>query len=91
MQKHILNTDRRTFLISLRYRGTNGKFMFQEAHELKYILETYDNPQKGIEFIKEFNHTKSNFIKVSKESILKFCSWETETILYLENHYYFKK
>lgn len=65
--------------------------MFQEAHELKFILETYDNPQKGIEFIKEFNHTKNNFTKVSKESILSFCSWETEVILYLEKHYYFKK
>ena len=89
MQKHILNTDRRTFLISLSYRGTNGTFIFQEAHELKYILDTHDNPQKGILYIKEFNHIKCNFTKVSKQDILNFCAWETETILYLEKHYYF--
>lgn len=89
MQKHILNTDRRTFLISFLHRSTNNTFIFQDAHELKFILETYDNT--GIESIKEFNKSKNTFQRISKKDILKFASWETEAILFLEKHYYFKK
>ena len=89
MKNTILNTDKRTFLISFQHRSTDSKFLFQEPKDLKYILETYDNT--GIESIKEFDPHKTTFKRVSKEQILKFASWETETILYLEKHYYFKK
>ena len=87
---NILNQDQRTFLISLRYRSTNGKFMFQTAQELKFILETYDNPQKGIAFFKVFDPLKNKFSTISKREILRFFSWETEFIEYSKNHYYFK-
>lgn len=89
MQKHILNTDRRTFFISFLYQNTNGRFIFQEAHELQFILENYD--KNGIDKIQEFDPIKGKFIRVSKQDIIKFCSWETETALYLEKHYFFKK
>ena len=89
MQNTILNTDKRTFLISFQHRSTDKKFLFQDFKDLKYILETYDHT--GIESIKEFDPHKNNFKRVSKEQILKFSAWETEAILFLENHYYFKK
>lgn len=89
MQKHILNTDRCTFLITFLYQSTNGKFIFQEAHEMQYILENYD--KNGIDKIQEFNPTKGKFIKISKDDLLKRFSWETELQEYLKTHYYFKK
>lgn len=89
MQKHIINTDRRTFFITFLFQNTNGRYIFQEAHELQYILENYD--KNGIDKIREFDPIKGKFSKVSKADILKFCSWETETAIYLEKHYYFKK
>lgn len=89
MKNTILNTDERIFLISFLHRSTDKKFMFQKPIELKNILETYDNT--GIESIKEFDPHKNTFKRVSKETILNFAAWETETILFLENHYYFKK
>ena len=88
MKNTILNTTKRTFLISFQYRTNDKKFLFQEPESLKYILETYD--KTGVESIKEFDPYKNTFKRVSKETILNFCNWETETILYLENHYYFK-
>ena len=90
MQKHILNQDQRTFLISLRYRSTNGKFMFQTAEELNFILPNYDNHEKGIEFIKVFEASKNKFINISKNDILSFFNWETEFIEFAKKHYYFK-
>lgn len=90
MNKHILNQDQRTFLISLRYRSTNGKFLFQTAQELKFILDTYDEPQKGIEFIKVFEVSKNKFTNISRKDILSFFNWETEFIEFTKNHYYFK-
>lgn len=90
MNLHILNQDQRTFLISLRYRSTNGKFMFQTAQELKFILDTYDEPQKGIEFIKVFEGSKNKFINISKKDVLAFFNWETEFIEFAKTHYFFK-
>ena len=89
MKNTILNTDKRTFLISFQHRSTDSKFLFQEPKDLKYILETFD--YTGIESIKEFDPHKNTFKRVSKETIVKFAAWETEVILFLENHYYFKK
>ena len=89
MQNTILNTDNSTFLITFKLQSTRGKFIFQKPIELKYILENYD--KNGIDKILEFDQHKAKFTRVSKERILNFCNWETETILFLEKHYYFKK
>jgi hypothetical protein len=53
------------------------------------ILKTYD--KTGIDYIKEFNPVKNNFIRVSKADFLRFANWETEASIYFESHYYFKK
>jgi hypothetical protein len=90
MQNKFLNTDRRTFIIKFQNRSTNGRFIFQEPEELVELLKDFDFTS-GIEFIKEFQPYKLNFVKVSKEDLLKFCSWNTDAIEYLKNHYYFKK
>jgi len=89
MENTILNTDNNTFLITFKFQSTQGKFIFQKPIELKYILENYD--KNGIDKILEFDPIKAKFSRVSKQRILNFCNWETEAILYLENHYYFKK
>ena len=85
----ILNLDKRTFLISFSHRLSEGKFIFQDGKDFLNLLKQYDS--KGIEYIKEFNYAKNNFIKVSKKDILNRFSWDTETALFLQNHYYFKK
>jgi len=64
--------------------------MFQTAQELKFILEKYDEPQKGIEFIKVFEISKNKFINISKKDLLTFFNWETGFIEFAKNHYYFK-
>lgn len=87
MKNTILNTDNNTFLITFSFQSE--KFIFQKPIELKYILENYD--KNGIDKILEFDPIKAKFLRVSKQRILNFCNWETETILYLEKHYYFKK
>ena len=89
METTILNTDTRTFLISFLYQNTDGKFIFKTSFDLMNILKNKD--KNGIDYIKEFNPAKNNFVKVSKNDILKFCSWDTEVLEYLKNHYYFKK
>lgn len=89
MQNNILNTDTRTFFITFLFQSTKGKFIFQNANDLLFILKNYD--KNGIDKIQEFNPTKGKFEKVSKADILSFVSWETETAEYIKNHYYFKK
>lgn len=88
MENTLLNTDRRTFLISFQWKITEGKYIFQEGKDLVRILKQND---KGIEFIKEFDPAKGVFKRVSKIDILNRFSWETETHEYLKNHSYFKK
>ena len=90
MQNRLINTDKRTFLIKFQYRSTNGQFMFQEPEELCELLKDFDYTA-GIEYIKEFEPNKYKFTQVTKESILNFCKWHTESFEYLKNHYYFKK
>ena len=82
------NTDLRTFFISFQYRSTNKNFIFQSGEELTAILKTYD--ATGVETIKEFNPSKATFQRISKKDMLQCFNWETETIEYLTNHYFFK-
>lgn len=88
MKTTILNTDTDIFLIKFKFSSTNGKFIFNDINDLPELLK---NNTKGIEYIKRFNNDTNTFKKVSKETILNLSSWETETNLYLKNHYYFTK
>lgn len=89
MQNTILNTDKRTFFITFLFQSTNGKFIFQDANDLLFILKNYD--KNGIDKIQEFNPTNGKFEKVSKADLLSCFSWETETAEYLKTHYFFTK
>ena len=81
------NTDKRTFLISFQHRSTNKNFIFQSGDELLEILK---KAQTGVETLKEFDPNKATFKRVNKKEFLQRFNWETETIEYLTNHYFFK-
>jgi hypothetical protein len=85
-----LNCDIRTFAIKLKWRSNDNLFICQD-NGLIEAIKSDDKEHKGIEYIKEFDPGKGQFVKVSKESILNHFSWDTESYLYLQNHYYFKK
>lgn len=89
MKNTIINTDKRTFLISFQWKTTENKFIVNTPKALIEVLQTMDN--NGIEYIKEFDSTKYKFAKTSKDSILQWAKWDTEVNTYLNNHYYFKK
>ena len=88
---NILNTDTHTYFISLSWRLVRGKFIFKNGSELMHILKEYDKESKGIDFIKQFDPSKGQFVRISKKDFLNRFNWETEAFLYLQDHYYFKK
>lgn len=87
MNKTIINTDLHIFLVSFRYKSTDNRFIVQE-HGLIEVLKKYD--LNGIESIKIFEPSKGKFSMVSKKTIFNLFSFDTETIQYLKNHYFFK-
>ena len=87
MKNGILNTDFNTYLVKFMYQSTNCRFIVQGSG-LMECLKQYD--KNGIEYIKEFDPIKGTFKRISKDKILNLFSWETETYLYLKDHYYFK-
>jgi hypothetical protein len=90
MKNQLLNCNNRTFVIKLAWRSIDSVFICQGTGLIDAIKRD-DEERKGIEYIKEFDPGKCVFKKVSKETILNCFSWDTESILYLQKHYYFKK
>lgn len=75
------------YLVEFRYQGTSSKFIVS----LNKIAECLKNHDKnGVKSIKRFNPAKNVFQRISKRDILCFLSEDTESVLYLENHYFFK-
>lgn len=87
MKSGILNTDFNTYLVKFKWQSTNNRFIVQGAG-LMEALKTYD--KNGVEYIKEFDPIKCTFKRISRAKLLNLFSWETETFLYLKDHYYFK-
>lgn len=85
-----LNCDLTTFAIKLKWRSTDSLFICQDTGLIEAI-KSDDKEHKGIEYIKIFDPAKCTFIKTSKELILQCFSFDTESYLYLKEHYYFKK
>lgn len=75
------------YLVEFRYQGTESKFIVS-LNQIAECLKTCD--KNGVKSIKRFDPSKNTFGKISRKSILMFLSHDTESILYLENHYYFK-
>jgi len=87
MKNLILNTDYHTYLIKFQFQSTNCRFIVQGSG-LVEVLKTYD--QNGVDYIKEFNPVKGNFQRIAKSVLLNRFTWDTETYLYLQKHYFFK-
>ena len=87
MESKILNTDLNTYLIKFKWMSTNNRFIVQGSG-LMEVIKNYD--KNGIEYIKIFDPVKYRFVQVSRAKILQLFNWETETLLYLKDHYFFK-
>lgn len=87
MKNSVINTDLNTYLVKFNFQSTNGQFITQGSG-LMDVLKEYD--KNGIKYIKIFDPVKYTFKSISRNKILQFFSWETETHEYLKNHYYFK-
>lgn len=75
------------YLVEFHYQGTESKFIVS-LNQIAECLKTCD--KNGVKSIKRFNPGKCVFQRVSRKDILMFLSYDTESVLYLENHYYFK-
>ena len=87
MKNTVINTDLHTYLIKFNFQTTNGQFITQGAG-LMNVLKEHD--KNGIKYIKIFDPVKCAFKSISRAKILQLLSWETEALIYLKNHYYFK-
>ncbi len=87
MKSGVLNTDFNTYLVKFQWKSTNNRFIVQGSG-LVDVLKQYD--VNGVEYIKEFDPFKETFKRISRNKLLNAFSWETETYLYLQSHYYFK-
>ena len=87
MKNAVINTDFNTYLVKLKWKSTNNRFIVQGSG-LMDVLKQYD--ANGVEYIKEFDPIKSTFKRIARAKLLQAFSWETETYLYLQTHYFFK-
>lgn len=87
MTNALINTDYHTYLIKFKWMSTNNRFIVQGSG-LMDAIKQYD--KNGIEYIKIFDPVKYKFKAISRAKILQLLSWETETYLYLKDHYFFK-
>lgn len=90
MKNILLNANYRIFAIKLKSIQVDNLFICKGSGLIEAI-KTDDIDRKGIEYIKEFDPVKCTFRRVSKDSILNHFSWDTESYLYLQKHYYFNK
>lgn len=86
MKNIIINTNIHTYLIKFKFQTPDNYFIIQESGIMD-VLKKYD--KNGIEYIKQFEPSKAKFIQISKKELLNRFSWNTETHLYLQKHYYF--
>lgn len=91
MQKATINTDTRIYLVELKWKLTDGKYIFTDAQELVKILKQGENAEKGIAKLMVFDPVKYKFSRISKDDFLRFNNWHTEAMEYLKKYYYFKK
>jgi hypothetical protein len=87
MKNAVINTDLNTYLVKFNFQSTNGQFITQGAG-LMDVLKKHD--KNGVRYIKIFDPVKYTFKRISKEKLFNLYSWETETLEYLKNHYFFR-
>lgn len=86
--KATICTDQRMYLVKFQYTATNGKFITTDL--AKCIKDNEPSNRRGIEYIKTFDPVKNTFKRISKEKILMFHSWDTESMEFFRSHYFFK-
>jgi hypothetical protein len=82
-----ISTDTRVYLVKFNYTLTDGKFIFNDALELVNLIKNND---RGIEYLKTFDPITNKFVKISKADFLRFNSYNTEAMEFLNNYYFFK-
>jgi hypothetical protein len=73
--------------VKFRYQCTNNKYIVQREGLIQ-VLKNED--KNGIEFIKVFDFDNDKFKRISRKEILQNYTFDTESIEYLTNHYFFK-
>ena len=74
-----------TFLVKFQFQLGNSTYIVQRDG-LVNCLKNCD--KNGIAFIKLFDFKTNSFKRVSKKDILNFFSWDTESYIYLQKHYF---
>lgn len=86
MNQNILNTDLIVLLIQFQFKGTNGQFI-TNIEGVAEVLKKHNTT--SIESIKEYDRTKQKFIRVSKDKIYRWLSFETEAVELLKKANFF--
>lgn len=86
MDKIIIEQTAVMWLFRITFQHETNPVICNEAG-FKEALQRFDK-NKGIKSIKYLSGEK--WLKMSKERILRHFSWDTETSLFLAQHYYFK-
>jgi len=89
MKNTILNLSNRTYLVTFLFSGSDSKILCSGPNALMQAIEKYG--ERGIDSIKEWDNGKCKFMRASKQHILDCHSFDTESHIYLSNHYFFKK
>lgn len=85
MDKIIIEQTAGTWLFKITFLHSQNPVICNEAG-FREALQSFDK-NKGIKSIKYLSREK--WIKMSKQSVRQHFSWDTETDLYLAQHYYF--
>ena len=85
--KNTVNTITDIYLIS--FKGLTTKFIFDsEPETLGNLIQKHG--KYGVNYIKYFDRSKDKFLKMSKEDVKRFFSYDTNSILELEKINYIK-
>ncbi len=85
--KNTVNTMRDIYLIS--FKGSTTKFIFDsELETLGNLIQKYG--KYGVNSIKYFDRANDKFLKMSKDDINRFFSYDTHSILELQKINYIK-
>ena len=86
MDKIIIEQTAGMWLFKITFQNATNSIICNESG-FKEALQRFDK-NKGIKSIKYLSGEK--WLKMSKERVRQHFSWDTETNLFLAQHYYFK-
>lgn len=86
MDKIIIEQTAGMWLFKITFHDVTNPVICSESG-FKEALERFDK-HKGIKSVKYLSGEK--WVKISKEKVRRHFSWDTETNLFLAQHYYFK-